>query len=189
MKHPQKLRNTALLFAAASLFVMVGLYAYMYRASESFIDSAINARKIANANQAARAQGKEIIRLHESTAAKRDRLARLFVPAENAVAVIQAIESIGNSSGAAVSISSIKSSQSADPKDRIGQVTASVVISGSWKNVMRALELFETLQYQKSIKNVSVNYTGQKKEEKDATRQWQANFDISVATVATMQKI
>lgn len=188
MKHPQNIRNAAFLFGTVSFVAAICLYAYMYKASKSLVNSVVNAREIVDTDQTLRTQGKEIVKLHESTTAKRDRLSSFFVPAENAVTVIQAIESIGNSSGATVSISSIKSSQPADPKEKIGQVTASVVIGGPWKNVMQALELFETLQYQNDIRNVNVNYVGQT-EGKDTTRRWQASFDISVATIAARQKI
>ncbi|MCX6716201.1 MAG: hypothetical protein NT077_04295 [Candidatus Taylorbacteria bacterium] len=183
MKHPRNTRNIIFLLSIVSLIVAFCLYAYMYQVSNELVDSTISARKIVKDSQTNLVQGKEIIKLHESTAAKRERLSSFFVPAENAVAAIQAIESIGDSSGASVTISSIKTSAPSDTKERIGQVTASVVISGSWGDVMQALELFETLQYQNDIKNVSLNYAGQADGSSGGGRNWQSNFDISVATI------
>lgn len=182
MKHPQNLRNTMFVFGAVSLVAAICLYAYIYQSSAELVRSTINARRVVGASQTARVQEGEVIKLYESTIAERGRLGSFFVPAENAVEVIQTIESIGDSSGAAVSISSIKASQALDQKEKIGQVTASVVISGAWKDVMQALELFETLEYQKDISNVTIDYVGQA-EGKDAMRRWQIKFDISVATI------
>jgi hypothetical protein len=120
-----------------------------------------------------------------STAGARARLPGLFVPAGNAVAFIEALESIGPASGAAVSISSIN----ADPLDgaapgRPGIISADVTAQGSWAAVMRALVLSESLPYQDTIDHVAL--TGERSAPGAAASKaaWQISYHISALLLA-----
>ena len=182
MKKQLSVQNTVLIFSVLALAVAAGLYVYMYESTNELVARTLDARRTLALNETARAQGKEMIKLFDSTKEKRGRLSSYFVPSENAVAAIQAIESIGDASGASVELSSIKANPPADAKGRIGQVTALVMIKGQWKNVMEALELFEALPYQKNIRNVSLNGFEAGEAGKRSYR-YESSFDISIATV------
>lgn len=173
MKKSTNMRNTMLIFSVLAFAVSLSLYWYFRNATSEIMAETLAARKMVLDNQISKIQGKELVRISEESRAKRERLNALFVPAENAVSVIQDIEAIGDSSGAAVSISSIKAA---------GQVTAAVSITGLWPDVMQAIELFETLPHQKTIRNLSLNFL-EAAGPKDSFSRWQASFDISVATI------
>ena len=178
------IQSTVVAFSVLAFLVSTGLYAYMYGTTADLVKETLDARKLVMASQAARAQGKEVVRLYEDSSSKREQLLSFFVPAENAVDAILAMESIEDDSGSSVELSYIKSSPG-DVKDRIGKVTSVVMVKGEWRQVMKALELFETLSYQKSIKNVSIGLIEAGETGKSASR-WSLTFDISIAT---LQKI
>ncbi len=176
MNYQGNLRKIALLISFALLAMSTCLYAYLHAETSTLIGKTLAAREALRSAEATKLQGKDIVNLFEGTKDKRKSLRGLFVASENAVAVIQAIESVGDASGASVSISSIKSVPPTD-KVRIGHVSAAVVISGAWQDVIRALTLFEDLPYDNSISNLALRYSGD-------GRRWQADFDLSVSTIS-----
>lgn len=182
MMKQRNIQNTTVAFSVLTLIIAVGLYVYMYEATDNLITRTLEARRTVATGEATRAQEAEMAKLYETTKEQRDRLSSYFAPSENAVTVIQAIESINDLSGASVEFSSIKANSPADAKGKIGQVTASVKVNGQWKNVMRAVELFETLPYQKNIRNFSLNGMEVGEIGKRSYR-WESTFDISIATV------
>ena len=177
MKHTG-FRYSIFLVALIILAVSAAAYAYLYTKTGALIDETLAGRSALKGIQAARLQGTEIIQLEQATADRREELKKFFVPAENAVAVIQAIESIGDLSGATVSISSINATPPTDAA-KVGHVSASVDISGTWKQVMQAITLFETLPYDRRMNALSLRSSG------GADSLWHANFSLSVGTITT----
>ncbi len=182
MNRKGNIRNTIMIFSILALLAAGSLYYYFNDVTSGLVDNTLNARSVLATAQAARLQGGDTMKLFDATAERRAKLSTFFVPAENAVAVIQAIESVGDLSGASVDISSIKSTPAIG--DKIGQVSASVVIRGAWTNVMQGLELFETLPYQKILNNlVIVTSSIPGASDKDKTPKWDVSFDIAVPTI------
>ena len=177
MKHPA-FRNSMFLVALIVLGASVAIYAYLYTPTGALVSSALAERGKLQDSEQLHIQGLQIVALEASTSASRAEIRSYFVPADNAVAVIQSIESIGKSSGAVVSISSINSSDP-DSSTHIGHVAADVSISGSWTSVTRAFALFEALPYDRTMNGLTLHAEG----DKDGT--WQASFRISVATLAS----
>ena len=108
MKHPFSKPVFFIILSAMAFFAAVALYAYLYNMVGVSVDRARLAEDIISAEQSARSQSKDLEAEYASTAIARARLPGLFVPAGNAVAFIEALESLGPSSGAQVSISSIQ---------------------------------------------------------------------------------
>ncbi len=176
-----------LFFVIPSLLALaaaVALYAYLYQQVGVSTNRARLAEDIIGTEQGAQSQSKDIQSEYQSTAAARARLPGLFVPAGNAVAFIEALESIGPASGASVSISSI----SADPLDgaapgATGNISADVSAQGSWAEVMKALVLSESLPYQDVIDHVAL--TGQKTSATASSKaSWQISYHISALQLA-----
>lgn len=175
MKHPG-IRIGIIVCAVAGLALSACLYAYLYFETGSLTDRAVSDRTLLKNSEAARLQSKDIVALADQTARDRARLPGLFIPAENGVEAIKAIESVGTVSGASVDISSINA---ADPGDSgMGTISAAVSIGGSWKQVTEALALFETLPYDRTINQLSLRSTGGGKDSR-----WQADFTLSVTTL------
>lgn len=181
MSHPRNLRNTILFTSLVVLAASACVYAYLFEETSSLVGKTIAAHEALLSAQASKLQGQEIVSLFDSSSAKRARIKSFFVPSENAVAVIQAIESVGQSSGASVAISSINAVPPVD-KSPIGHVSAAVVINGTWTDVMRAVTLFEDLPYDSTMSGLGLRYSGPS-EDKTGAHHWQAGFSLSVDTI------
>lgn len=183
MKSSSNIKNTVLGFAIVAMIGSLLLYRYFGSATDDLIRRTVRARNYVATTQAARLQGKETMKLFEATSERRDRLPDYLIPSESAVDAIRAIESIGETSGAAVEISSIRSSPAT--AEKLGQVMASVAVKGSWKSVMEAVELFETIQYQKSLNNLRLTLVdrGSEKDREKAASRWEADFDLVFPTI------
>ena len=109
----------------------------------------------------------------------------MFVPADDAVAFIQAMESVGPASSATVAISSInETAADQSKKGSIGSVTAHITVDGSWADVMNAIELFEVLPYKISIDRLTLNTSISAGDRAPtAGHSWQAAFDITASTL------
>ena len=180
MKHTG-FRNSMFLIALIILVASIGIYVYLYKATSDEVAKTLTSRNILRNTQSARLQGNQTLDLLSTTADKRMRSTTYFVPADNAVAVIQAIESIGKQSGATVTISSINATNP-DDTTHVGRVSASVGINGTWKDVLEAIALFETLPYDRSMNQLNLHLADKTADSKDSSH-WQADFNLSVATL------
>ena len=185
MKHPFSKPVFFIIPSALALVAAAVLYAYLYGMVGASADRARLAEDIIGTEQGAQSQSKSLQDEYASTADARSRLPGLFVPAGDAVAFIEALESIGPASGATVSISSIN----ADPLDgaapgTTGIISADVTAQGSWAAVERALVLSESLPYQNTIDHVSLiggHPSSGAAASKDA---WQISYRISALLIA-----
>lgn len=184
MKNQNHIRNVILSVSIIALILAIGSYIYMYRGTFNLVEKTTIARSVMGSSEVTRLQEKEILNLSRKTEESRKRMNDVFVPSQNAVNFIKAIESIGDNSGATVVISSIKSSapDTTVGSVKIGKVTANVNVTGSWTNVMRSLELFESLPYISEISRISLTSAGGVST-KDVEQKWQLAFDISVSSI------
>jgi hypothetical protein len=176
MKHTG-FRYSMFLIALLILAVAVGMYAYLYTHTGAMVNKTLSDRAVLKTAQDTRLQGTEVLQLHATTADERAQIRTLFVPAEDAVAVIKAIETVGEQSGAEVTISSINATPPGDTK--IGKVSASVSIDGTWKQVMQAIALFETLPYNRRMNSLTMRSVDGK------SSHWRASFNLVVGTIAS----
>lgn len=170
-----------LVISLGALIFAAGVYMYLYHDTLMSSDHAVVARSSVAQEGQREKQSKDILALASSTAPARARLASFFVPADDAVAFIQAMESVGASSGASVSIASI--AQGSTDGKGIGSLTAHIVISGSWTEVMKAVELFEVLPYKASIDHLTLDTSIGAGDRASSARSWQATFDIIASTL------
>ncbi len=179
-----KLYIGLLLISAGALVVAICAYAYMYNDTISHTEHAIAARSAVSDEVRREQQSKDILTLASSTAASREAVKHFFVPTDDAVTFIQAVESIGSASGASLSIQSIAAVPSGPTKPgTIGTITAHITMSGSWTTIMKALELFENLPYRSSIDRLSLSTSVAPDRAGQAVHSWSAGFDITAPTL------
>jgi hypothetical protein len=186
MKHPPRIHAALFFMPIAVFFMSAGLYGYLYAETRALADQTMRSRAAVDAEEANLVQTKDLFELYQRTASSRTRLAEFFVPAKKAVTFIKTVESIGSSTGAAVSIASI----AADPLETaapgtIGKIVAHVEAGGSWTDVMRTLAMFEVLPYESSVDRISLSTSVIPGERASAARRWQMSFDVSAFMLAT----
>ena len=185
MTSSPRIKTGLILISFAALLVSGALYAYLYHDTLALTEHAIGARaSVADAAERQK-QSRDILALAASTAASRARLSGLFVPSDDAVAFIQSIESIGAASGANVALSAIAASPLDTAKPgTIGTISAHVTASGSWSNVMRAVELLEALPYHSSVDKMALSASIPAGDRSGrAPRAWVASIDLSASTI------
>jgi hypothetical protein len=174
-----------LVLSIAVSATVVALYIYMFYATSASVRQANVARDIVKAEEAGQSQAKSLSELVVSTAVSRSRLTSFFVPADDVVVFITAIESIGPQSGSTVSLASVDdSSLLGTAAGTIRAVRAHVSAHGSWSSVMLALALAEHLPYAVSIDHVQLNASNGGK----AGQTWNLSFDIQAATIVQSSK-
>jgi hypothetical protein len=165
---------------------IVALYAYMFYATSVSVHQANLARDIVQAEGVDQSQAKSLSELATSSAASRARLASLFVPVDNVVIFITALESLGSQSGSKISLTSVDADSLAGlPTGTIGAVRAHLSASGPWVSVMRALALAERLPYAISIDHVELNASTV---DPTVHRTWDLSFDIQAATIVSSSR-
>jgi len=187
MKKSSQLHILMLVTAVIALLASMGLYGYLYSQTRVLTEREVTARGVIEAEVASQTEGKDLLVLYDTTREARALLSGLFVPADNAVAFIQSIESISSQSGAAVSILSIVNNSTATAlPGTIGTITARLSVTGTWTNVMRTLMLFETLPYRSAINHITLNTSTLKGAAAGAALQWQLSFDIAASTLVAL---
>jgi hypothetical protein len=161
---------------------VAALYVYMLYATSASVRQANLARDVVRAEGANQSQAESLSELAASTATSRARLLSFFVPADDVVAFIKALESIGPQSGSSVSMDTIDADPLSDaPPGTTGSIRAHMSAHGSWSSVMRALSIAERMQYSVSIDHVRVDSSSL---DTAARRTWDLSFDIKAAMIA-----
>lgn len=180
-------RIPLLVFALVVTAGSVLLYGYMYTAvNKSFVRAAL-ARSVLDSQKQDRAQAQNTLALYQGTSAARARLDSLFIPDSQAVSFIESLESLGQSSGAAVELSAVSADDASSLKPgSFAKISARVSVTGSWPAVMRALMLSEILPYQASVDGVSLDSseTSGGAAGKTAKRVWRASYGVTASMLA-----
>ncbi len=178
MKPPQS-HKPFLILAVAVTVLVIALYGYMYWQVGLSVGKAVAARTIAETQRANQLREKDLIKMYQSTAAERAQLGSFFIPRDETVEFIEAVESIGPQSDSEVVLTSIDADPLVNAKPGTqGSIRAHIQARGSWNAVMKTLMIAERLPYKLSINNVRLDgsaSTGTK-------REWRLLFDI-VGTV------
>ena len=136
-------------------------------------ESAVQSEVQAASKQAL--QAKDMKTEYGSTVADRALLPSFLVSQDDAVPFIDAVEAIGSSTGASITISSL-SSAIGDSSHKV--VTATISMSGAWASVIRSIEIIEDIPYAISIKDLHMDAFSDSS--KSSNIQWTAGLDISV---------
>jgi hypothetical protein len=181
MKHTHN-HIPLLILSIAVTATVISLYVYMLYATSASVRQANLARDIVLAEKANQSQAQSVSLLASSTVALRGRLGSFFVPAQDIVSFITALESIGPQSGSKTSIASIDANPlESAPIGTVGIVRAHINADGSWSSVMRALALYELMPYAISIDHLSLTLSGMAQ----AHSVWSLSFDINAPELVT----
>ena len=155
MKKLKSQHYLLLILSILAVLVAVAAYIFMYKdaikkaEAESILESDVSAaskQTVDNKNMSA---------TYESTAASRALLPEFLVSSDDAVPFIDAVEDVGQTTGAKVSISTLSSSATSGSSNQT--ITATISVTGTWANVMRAVEMIENMPYAVSVKSISID--------------------------------
>ncbi len=171
------------ILAFSVLTVVVALYAYMRFTISSSIQTIVDRQTQAMNDSIKRERDQRLAATYRSMSAEWARLPALFIPADDTVAFIEAVEGLGDISGASIAISAIDADDlSAAPAGTIGSVKAHADVRGTWSSVMKTLILAEHMPYHDTIAKVSLDFIGEGAG-KNPSRDWHASFDIRASTL------
>ncbi len=171
------------ILAFSVLAVVVALYAYMRFTIGSSIQTIVDRQTQAQADSTKRERDQRLAATYRSMSAEWARLPALFIPADDTVAFIEAVEGLGDISGASVAISAIGADDLAGaPAGTVGSIRAHADVRGTWSSVMKTLILAEHMPYHDTIAKVSLDFIGEGAG-KNPSRDWHASFDIKASTL------
>ena len=177
--------HTPLLILAISVTILVaGVYAYMRHAVVSSTGRAVIARDIVRVEELNKGHEKDVAELYESTKDDRNKLSKFFVPSENVVTFIEALEKLEKDSGGTMAITSIEADDlKGKEQGTFGAFRAHVDVEGSWQAVMKALFLSELIPFKSKIDNVRLDVSALLGD-KSGRRDWRLSYDIQATIVA-----
>ena len=123
-------------------------------------------------------EAKNMETIYKDTIINRAILPSFLVSVNNAVPFIDAVEAVGSTTGATVSISSLSSGKDNNTSHNV--VTATISVVGAWANVMRAVQIVENMPYAISIKRLNMNALSSNGSSVKSAPNWMAVLDVSV---------
>ncbi|MBU6232040.1 MAG: hypothetical protein KGI45_00690 [Patescibacteria group bacterium] len=174
-----------LVFAILVFLTCFSVYVYMYHWAAVAVDKSFNARAAVAAAISNSSRDQAFMDQYKASAPDWQKMSGYFVPADDVVSFIEAIEGLDKGSGATTTISAISADNiSGSPAGTIGNFHATVSGSGSWPSVMRAIELAENLPFVSSVSGVKVNVSdaGTAKKSWDFTMSITAKMAVPVST-------
>ena len=176
-----------LVMACAVTVFVIAVYAYMYHEVGRSIAAGQEAQAAVVSGRADKARAQEFMGAYRSSASDLARLPGFFVPSDDAVAFIEAVEGLGTETGATDTISAIQANDlDGSAPGTEGAVSAHVSVSGSWSEDMRVLELAELLPYQTTVSGTRLDTgssAGGAKGSSSSGHVWNLSFDIKAATL------
>ena len=180
-------RNHAILlvFALLTVATVGGIYAYMRHIISASIGQAVLAQDAIASQESDKSSVEDTITLYNDTAADRARLSGLFIPADQPLAFIEAVESLGALSSSTLAVSAISADSLEDaPYGAIGTAKAHIDGQGSWPSVMRALMLAEDMPYDTHIGDVRLDAVGFG-DPGAKVPEWHIAFDVSISLISS----
>jgi hypothetical protein len=167
-----------MILAVAVTILVVAVFFYMKYSIGGMV-----ANVVLDTNEAVRLQSNDILdaklkQLQSASTSDWGKVYGAFVPVDNAVTFIEALESLGKSTGSVVTIASVDNVKSEEGSIAVnGYVNAKVNVQGSWNSVLSTLELAENLPYKVTIDSVSLTLSGGGAA--GAKSQWTAFFNVN----------
>ena len=182
MKHHHS--HTALLIIALAITVFVyGLYGFMYHNVNTSLTYALTAKEDVRKEQMYKDQGKSLTDVYDTTVADRAKLATLFSQDSDKVKFIEMLESLGNYTGAKVTITSISADDlSSATLGSTGHIVAHLDVEGTWSGIMRTLIYAENLQYKSSVSAVHMTSSGSS-DPKNPSTIWHLSFVLDTLSI------
>ena len=184
MKHTH--HHFLITLGALVTVLVVALYFYMSNAITNMTDAVVSAKGEAVNLQIGNTMDAKLKKLYSGSEGDWEKLYSAFVPADNVVPFIAALEAIGPRVGGAVSVASIDSTAPEAGSLAVnGYVNAKVTASGSWASVIKIIELIENMPYKVTISNVRLDQSNSvvvADKPGGASKQivgWVASFDVS----------
>jgi hypothetical protein len=119
--------------------------------------------------------------LFDHSKPNRDFLESLFVPKKDIVSFIESIESVGDSTGAVVEITSIgEVNDELEPDSVVGILKAHVQAKGTWSQVSKVLVMLETMQKSVTLDKLRLDKVADTQKD---SGQWNISVDIIVNTL------
>ncbi len=173
-----------LLFAVIVTLIVGAVYGYMSHAVGNSVEKSAAAHASVVAAQSNSSRDQAYMQQYQLTAVDWARLPEFFVPSDNILSFIEAVESIGQVTGATTTLSNID----ADNLDNaatgtLGSIRVHVDTDGSWTAAMRTLMLAEVLPYKTAVNNIRLDSTVTGPEN-EARRSWRLSFDLRATTIA-----
>lgn len=181
-----------LCMAVTVMLVVAVIFGYMYRSVGISLARISEARDAVEAATLTKEREAKFMQIYQASAEKWAKIREYFIPADQVVLFIEALESIGPASHSEVSLGALDIESSKKTKNSsVGYVKGKVNAEGDWSAVMRALEIAESLPYKVSVSNVrldarkdtSSSVAGQKDAKKKQEQVWLLSFDIRAATI------
>ncbi|MEI7462869.1 MAG: hypothetical protein WCK03_00560 [Candidatus Taylorbacteria bacterium] len=146
---------------------------------ESMTNSAVRSRAIAASLVAIQDEEKKIKNLDKD--ADDDswkKVSGSFVGSDDSLSFIRYLESLGDNTGADVSLTSVDNIAPVDGDlANNGYVSTKISVRGSWQAVVKTLMLSENMPYKVMIDNVQLTKVNDGKSKESAL--WSLNFDLS----------
>lgn len=175
-----------LILAAAAVIVVGALLGFMHYQISSLLAQTVSAQSAIGEKQADQGRDQDLISLYGDTAADRAQMTGIFIPSDDIVDFIEAVEAIGPEAAAKISLSSINAdSLDGAPAGTLGTVDADVSVSGSWPAVMQALMLSEALPYDVTIDAVRLDASIALPSAHGQRDSWSLSYNIRAEIIAS----
>ena len=162
---------------AVTLFV-ASLYFYMSYSLGGMASGVVDMRNKVAVMRSENTTNEKLKQLDTDSQDDWKKLYTMFVPADNVVPFIVALESLGTNVGSEVSVASIDSSApESGSLAKNGFINAKVSVRGAWSSVLKTLMLAENMPYKVYLSNVRVSLVSDVAS-KDAA-EWALSFDVS----------
>ena len=163
-------------FAILVTVLVVSLYLYMSHSTNAMLQEVASAKEEVMDLEVDSSMDTKLKKLYSGSEGDWEKLYSAFVPEDNVVPFIEALEALGPRTGGEVTVASIDSSSGEAGSLAVnGYVNAKVTVCGSWGEVIKILELVENVQYKVMISNVRVDLAGEKGK---SDVEWVMSFDI-----------
>ena len=187
MKHHYS-HSLLLIMSVVTVIVVMIVYAYMSQTVASSVAKSSQAQEAVAAAQVNKNREDAFMETYQSTSASWARLPSFFVPSDNVVAFIEALEALGSDTGATTTLSAIDSDNLDNaPAGTLGSIHAHVEADGTWSEAMRVLRLAEILPYKVAVSGVHLDTKGSV--DKAGRKDWKLEFDIQAAMIASQHQV
>ncbi|MEI8327534.1 MAG: hypothetical protein WCG02_00145 [Candidatus Taylorbacteria bacterium] len=178
MKHTH--HHLLISFAIMSTMIAALVFFYMKYTVNSMTDEIVTAMNEEATLQSSDSLESRLQQLQNTSAKDWERIYSVFVPSDNAVPFIEAVESLGKNTGSTVTIVSVDNTKPDNGSLAAnGYINAKVSVRGSWSAVLATLELAENMPYKATVDGVNLNLSQEAKAKVSA--EWTASFSITAA--------
>jgi hypothetical protein len=173
-----------LILSLAVTAVVIAANFYMHSAIGIKAHQAHDATLAVAAASANKSMQASYLSAWQGSSADWSKLQAFFVPADQPVVFIKAIESLGKETNGAIKLATISADNlDGDAPGTIGTIRATLTASGPWSTVMQSLQLIESMPSGLTVDSVRLSSGGP--QGKSLQNIWQASFTIAALEIVT----